>query len=78
MVVVAARVFCGGARKFYSFRSERLRRDREQMRLFGSNVLEEVQPPFVMATKVGDGGSLCFGHVVFIERANVESREKKR
>ena len=51
---------------------------RLQLGFFGSNVLEEVQPPFVMATKVGDGGSLCFGHAVFIEKANVESREKKR
>ena len=41
-------------------------------------MLEDVQPPFVMATKVGDGGSLCFGHALFIKRANVESREKKR
>ena len=73
-MVVVARVFCGGARKLYSFRSERLRRDREGMRLFGSDMLEEMQPPL---TKVGDGGSLSFGHAVFVERANVESREKK-
>ena len=58
-MVVVVRVFCGGARKLYSFRSERLRRDREGMRLFGSDVLEEVQPLFVVATKVGDGGSLA-------------------
>ena len=62
---MVARVFCGGARKIYSFRSERLKRDREGMRLFGSDVLEEVQPPFVVAMKVGDGGSLSFGHAVF-------------
>ena len=44
------------------------------MRLFGSNVLEEMQPLSVVATKVGDGGSLSFGHVGFVERAKVESR----
>lgn len=65
-MVVVARVFCGGARKLHSFRSERSRRDRERMRLFGSNVLE-VQPPSIVAMKVGDGGSLSFGHVVFVE-----------
>ena len=35
------------------------------MRLFRFDVLEEVQPLFVVATKVGDGGSLSFGHAVF-------------
>lgn len=73
-MVVVARVFCGGARKLHSFRSERSRRDRKGVRLFGSDVLEEVQPLSMVATKVGDGGSLSFGHVVFVERAKVESR----
>lgn len=65
-MVVVARVFGGGARKLHSFRSERSRRDRERMRLFGSNVLE-VQPSSIVATKVGDGGSLSFGHAVFVD-----------
>ena len=73
-MVVVARVFCRGARKLHSFRSERSRRDRKGVRLFGSDVLEEVQPLSMVATKVGDRGSLSFGHVVFVERAKVEIR----